>query len=329
MNIGYACINMQLSYPQKYGGQEKGVLPITTGRSMIRRTFDSRGVSYASEKTLDNCKDLERIVSWNILNDYHFFRITSNLAPWKSEYDWDDMPDIEQIRKHLNSTGILSKTHNLRLTSHPGPFNVLTSPHPHVVTNCVRDLTDHGDVFDMIGLSRTPYNKINIHIGGAYGDKESAMKRFCENFELLPDSVKSRLTVENDDKASMYSVKDLYYGVYKRIGIPIVFDYHHHKFCSGDMSEQEALEMALSTWPSDITPVVHYSESRRKEQLDETIRVQAHSDYIYDEIDTYGHDIDIMVEAKHKELAVQKYKELHMTDHYSSLPSVKAYDYGL
>ena len=325
MNIGYACINMQLSYPQQYGGQERGVLPITTGRSMIRRTFDSRGVSYASEKTLDNCKDLERIVSWNILNNYHFFRITSNLAPWKSEYDWDDMPDIEEIRKHLHSTGVMSKTHNLRLTSHPGPFNVLTSPHPHVVTNCVRDLTDHGDVFDMIGLSRTPYNKINIHIGGAYGDKESAMKRFCENFELLPDSVKSRLTVENDDRASMYSVKDLYYGVYKRIGIPIVFDYHHHKFCSGDMSEQEALEMAISTWPSDITPVVHYSESRRKEQLDETIRVQAHSDYIYDEIDTYGHDIDIMVEAKRKELAVQKYKELHMTDHYSSLPSVKAY----
>ena len=81
MNMGYACINMQLSYPQQYGGQERGVLPITTGRSMIRRTFDSRGVSYASEKTLDNCKDLERIVSWNILNDYHFFRITSNLAP--------------------------------------------------------------------------------------------------------------------------------------------------------------------------------------------------------------------------------------------------------
>jgi len=325
MNIGYACINMQLSYPQQYGGQEKGVLPITTGRSMIRRTFDSRGILYASEKTLSNCSDLEEIVKWNINNGYKFFRVTSNLAPWKSEYRWDDMPDIEQIRKHLWSAGTMANTHNLRLTSHPGPFNVLTSPRPHVVTNCVRDLTDHGDVFDMMNLSRTPYNKINIHIGGAYGDKESAMKRFCENFELLPDSVKSRLTVENDDRASMYSVKDLYYGVYERIGIPIVFDYHHHKFCSGDMSEQEALEMAISTWPSDITPAVHYSESRREEQLDETIRVQAHSDYIYDEIDTYGHDIDIMVEAKRKELAVQKYKELHMTDHYSNLPSVKAY----
>ena len=311
MNIGYACINMQLSYPQKYGGQERGVQPITTGRSMIRRTFDSRGVSYASEKTLDNCKDLEKIVSWNILNGYHFFRVTSNLAPWKSEYRWEDMPDIDEIRKHLHSTGVMSKTHNLRLTSHPGPFNVLTSPHPHVVTNCVSDLTDHGDVFDMMGLGRTPYNKINIHIGGAYGDKESAMERFCKNFELLPDSVKSRLTVENDDRASMYSVKDLYEGVYKRIGIPIVFDYHHHQFCTGDLSEKEALEMAISTCPKDIVPVVHYSESRREEQLDESIREQAHSDYIYNKIDTYGHDVDIMVEAKHKELAVKKYKELY------------------
>jgi len=313
MNIGYACINMQLSYPQKYGGQEKGVLPITTGRSMIRRTFDSEGIVYASEKTLSNCSDLEKIVKWNINNGYKFFRVTSNLAPWKSEYRWDEMPDIEQIRKHLWSAGTMANTHNLRLTSHPGPFNVLTSPHPHVVTNCVSDLTDHGDVFDMMNLSRTPYNKINIHIGGAYGDKESAMKRFCENFELLPDSVKSRLTVENDDRASMYSVKDLYEGVYKKIGIPIVFDYHHHQFCTGDLSEKEALEMALSTWPKDIVPVVHYSESRREEQLDESIRVQAHSDYIYNKINTYGNKFDIMVEAKAKELAVQKYIELHET----------------
>jgi len=312
MNIGYACINMQLSYPQKYGGKEKGVLPITTGRSMIKRTFLSKGVDYASELTLANAMDLDKIMDWNILNGYNFFRITSGLAPWKSEYEWDDLKDIERIRMYLHSAGVKAKSHNLRITSHPGPFNVLTSPHPHVVDNCVSDLTDHGSVFDMLGLSRTPYNKINIHIGGAYGDKESAMERFCVNFERLPDSVKSRLTVENDDKASMYSVKDLYEGVYKRIGIPIVFDYHHHKFCTGDLSEQQALEMAISTWPEGITPATHYSESRRDEQKDEKIRVQAHSDYVYDKIETYGNEIDVMVEAKHKELAVQKYKELHL-----------------
>ena len=312
MNIGYACINMQLSYPQKYGGKERGVKPITTGRSMIKRTFLSKGVDYASELTLANAMDLDKIIDWNILNGYNFFRITSGLAPWKSEYEWDDLKDIERIRMYLHSAGVKAKSHNLRITSHPGPFNVLTSPHPHVVENCIGDLTDHAATFDMMGLSETPYNKINIHIGGAYGDKESAMERFCVNFERLPDSVKSRLTVENDDKASMYSVKDLYEGVYKRIGIPIVFDYHHHKFCTGDLSEQQALEMAISTWPDDITPATHYSESRRDEQKDETIRVQAHSDYVYDKIETYGNEIDVMVEAKHKELAVQKYKELHL-----------------
>ena len=310
MSIGYACINMQLSYPQKYGGKEKGVEPITTGRSMIKRTFQTKGLDYASELTLKNVKDLNGIISWNVLNGYDFYRMSSGLAPWKTEYDWEDLKDIDSIRRWFHSAGTMAKTHNVRLTSHPGPYNVLVSPKEEVVENCIKDLTIHGDEFDMMGLSRTPYNKINIHLGGAYGDKEASMKRFVKNFPRLPESVRSRLTLENDDKASMYSVKDLYEGIYKKIGIPIVFDYHHHQFCTGGMSEQEALEMALSTW-GDIKPVTHYSESRRDEQEDETIRVQAHSDYVYNKIEMYGNDFDIMVEAKAKELAVDKYLQLH------------------
>ena len=302
MNIGYACINMQLSSQKP---------KIYTGRSMIKRTFKAKGIEYASELGLQNCKDLFEIVKWNNENGFPFFRITSNLFPWSSEYKLKDMPDHQEICDVLDEVGKYVADNNMRITSHPGPFNVLTSPHPHVVTNCIKDLSIHGEVFDMMGLSRTPYNKINIHIGGAYGDKESAMARFCVNFERLPDSVKSRLTVENDDKATMYSVRDLYDGVYTRIGIPIVFDYHHHQFCTGDMTEQQALELAITTW-GDIKPVVHYSESRRDEKKDVTIRVQAHSDYVYDKIETYGNDIDIMVEAKAKELAVQKYRELHL-----------------
>ena len=301
MNIGYACINMQLSSQKP---------KIYTGRSMIKRTFKAKGIEYASELGLQNCKDLFEIVKWNNKNGFPFFRITSNLFPWSSEYKLKDMPDHQEICDVLGEVGKYVADNNMRITSHPGPFNVLTSPHPHVVDNCINDLSTHGEVFDMMGLSRSPYNKINIHIGGAYGDKESAMARFCVNFGRLPDSVKSRLTVENDDKATMYSVRDLYDGVYKVIGIPIVFDYHHHQFCTGDMSEQKALELAIKTW-GDIKPVVHYSESRRDEKKDDTIRVQAHSDYIYDKIETYGNEIDIMVEAKAKELAVVKYIELH------------------
>ena len=308
--IGYACISMQLSYPTKYGNKPRGTQPITTNRSMIRRTFDEKGVDYASELCLQNVKDLHQLIQWNIVNIYDFYRLSSDMAPWKTEYEWDDLKDIDEIKKWFHSAGTMAKTHGVRLTAHPGPFNVLVSPNEQVVENTIKDLTIHGDEFDMMGLSRTPYNKLNIHCNGVYGDKLSAMDRFCKNFERLPESVQTRLTVENDDKASMYSVKDLMY-IHERIGIPIVFDYHHHKFCTGDLSEREALELAISTWPDDIVPVVHYSESRSKEQLDESIRPQAHSDYVIDYIDTYGHNVDIMVEAKHKELAVNKYKELH------------------
>ena len=180
----------------------------------------------------------------------------------------------------------------------------MVSPREHVVENTITDLTTHGEVFDLMGLSRTPYNKLNIHCNGVYGDKISAMDRFCKNFERLPESVQTRLTVENDDKASMYSVKDLMY-IHERIGIPIVFDYHHHKFCTGDLSEEEALKLAVSTW-GDIKPVVHYSESKAlNENLD--VKLQAHSDYIKEIPNTYGLDVDIMVEAKAKELTILEY----------------------
>ena len=299
--MGYACINMQLSSQKPR---------IYTGRSMIKRTFKSKGIDYASQLGLDNCKDLYKILEWNKENGFNFFRITSNLFPWSSEYNLSDMPDYDEICDILSKAGGYAIDNDIRITSHPGPFNVLTSPHPHVVENCINDLSIHGEVFDLMNLSRTPYNKINIHIGGAYGDKVSAMERFCENFHRLPDSVKTRLTVENDDKATMYSVVDLYEGVYCKIGIPIVFDYHHHRFCNGGLSEEDALEVAISTW-NNIVPVVHYSESRNIEQEDDKIRPQAHSDYVRDYIDTYGNRVDIMVEAKAKELAVLKYKEIH------------------
>ena len=305
--IGYACISMQLSYPTKYGGKPKGTKPITTNRSMIKRTFESKGIDYASEICLENVKDLHKIVSWNIMNGYDFFRMSSDMAPWKTEYDWSDLKDIDEIKKWFHSVGLMAHTHGVRLTTHPGPFNVLVSPHDHVIENCIKDLSIHGDEMDFMMLSRTPYNKINIHLGGVYGDKESAMDRFCKNFERLPENVQTRLTVENDDKASMYSVKDLYEGLYKRIGIPIVFDYHHFKFNTGGQTEQEALEMAISTWPKNITPIVHYSESKAEHELNESIKPQAHSDIINQLPNTYGKEVDVMVEAKHKELAIQPF----------------------
>lgn len=290
-NLGYACINMTL-------GKKK----ITTNRGMIKKTFLKEGIDRASELGLLNTKDLMKIVKWNEQNGFKLFRTTSNLFPWSSEYQLCDMPHFNSIASILKDIGELASEYGQRITSHPGPFNVLVSPNENVVKNTITDLSLHGEVFDLMGLSRTHYNVINIHCNGVYGDKESAMDRFCRNFERLPESVQTRLTVENDDKASMYSVKDLMY-IHQRTGIPIVFDYHHHKFCTGDLSEKDALEMAMSTWAEGIKPLVHYSESAPGKIP------QAHSDYIFEKINTYGYDLDIEVEAKMKELAVISYLE--------------------
>jgi UV DNA damage endonuclease len=116
------------------------------------------------------------------------------------------------------------------------------------------------------------------------------------------------LTLENDDKASMWSTKDIYDRIHKVIKIPIVFDYHHHRFCTGGQTEEEALKLAASTWPSDIKPVVHLSESRAAEYNDPKIRPQAHSDFILSPINSYGQEHDIMLECKMKEVALLKYR---------------------
>jgi UV DNA damage endonuclease len=297
-NLGYACINMTL-------GKQK----ITTNRSMIKRTFLERGIPYASELGLQNTRDLIEIIKWNHQHNINFFRMSSGLFPWCSEYNLSDMPHYKRISNLLAGAGNLATKYNQRITTHPGPFNVLLSPNEKVVQNTIKELSDHAEVFDLMGLSRTPYNKINIHCNGVYGDKQKAMDRFCKNFELLPESVQTRLTVENDDKASMYSVKDLMY-IHERIGIPIVFDYHHHKFCTGGLTEEEALKLAATTWGT-IKPVVHYSESKSLHENNDSIKPQAHSDYISEYINTYGLDVDIMIEAKAKELTLLEYRSVN------------------
>ena len=300
MKLGYACINMTL---QQAGG-------ITTNRGMRQKTFNERGLPYVSELALQNVKDLENIVKWNEEMGIKLFRMSSDIFPWVTYYTLQSLPDYEEIRSILENIGKLADKYGQRLTFHPSHFNALGSPNPTVVEKTIKELNAHSDIMDTMNLSATVYNKINIHIAGAYGDKQATLDRWISNYHKLNHNTKARLTVENDDKANMYSVKELYEGVYKKCGVPIVFDYYHHKFCTGGLSEQEALNLAIKTWPKDITPCCHYSESRRKEHLDESIRAQAHSDLIEDTICRYGNEVDVVVEAKHKELAVLNYYKL-------------------
>ncbi len=300
MNLGYACINMSM-------GKK-----VTTNRTMVKRTFNEKGLDYVSELALLNAKDVIRILEWNRLNGISLFRLSSALIPWGDNIDITQLKDYKEIKSELKKAGDFAKFHNMRINSHPGPFNVLVSPSESVVEKTIADLELHGKVFDMMGLSKTPYNNINIHCNGVYGDKKAAMDRFIKNFQRLSKSVQSRLTIENDDKASMYSVKDLMY-ICEKIGIPIVFDYHHHQFCTGDLSEEQALKLASTTWPKNIKQEVHYSESKALHENNPKEKPQAHSYLINTLPNTYGLDLDIMVEAKGKELAILPYlkKELN------------------
>jgi UV DNA damage endonuclease len=296
MRLGYACINLTLA--------EKNV---KVNRSMMKRSFLTKGIDYASELALANIEDLEKIIDWNIDNEIYLYRMSSDMFPWMSEYELSDLPHFDDIKTILARSGQKATKNNLRLTFHPGPFNVLASQNIKVISNTEKELRQHGEITDLMGLPVSPYSKINIHVGGAYGDKIAALDRFAASYEKLPDTARKRLTVENDDKANLYSVKDLMW-LHKQTHIPIVFDYFHHLFCTGGWQEGEALAAALSTWPEDIKPVVHFSSPKRIFE-DGAAMATSHADYLYEMLDHYGRDIDIMLEAKAKEYALIKYKK--------------------
>ena len=305
MNYGYACINETLS-----SGPKKQ--RITTNRSMIKRTFKEKGIKYASELALENVKDLVKILQWNEEHNIKFYRMSSDIFPWLSEYSFYDLPHYKEIKYWLRYAGDYATEKGHRLTFHPGPFCCLASPNFEVVEKTYTELNNHSRIFDMMGFEPSHYNKINIHVGGTYGDKDKTAKRFIENFHRaggLEENCKKRFTLENDDKASMWSTKDIYDKIYHETGIPIVFDYHHHRFCTGGLTEREALELAAATWVPWIRPVVHVSESKAIESGDPKIRPQAHSDFIKKPVNNYGLTHDIMLECKKKELALLKLRE--------------------
>lgn len=293
---GYCCINMTLKEESN----------IYIGRSMIKRTFLEKGISYAAELAEANVRDMIELIKWNEKHDIKLYRMSSDMFPWMSEYEFSDLPNYAKISTLLKGAGALAQKYDQRLTFHPGPFDVLASLNPNVVAKTIKDLNKHGELMDLMGLPRTPYAAINIHVNTTQGGKEEALQRFVDNFELLDDSVKTRLVVENDDKEKQYTTEDLYECVYSKIGIPITFDYHHHWCHPGKLTQEEALKLAAETW-GDTKQLVHFSSCKTIHEDASQTNKRAHADYIYEFINDYGLDLDVEIEAKAKELAVQKY----------------------
>jgi UV damage endonuclease UvdE len=297
--FGYAALNRTLREDD-----------VRTNRGMQQATFEERGLSYAGELAEQNIRGVRRIIEWNLDHDIRFYRITSDLIPWYSQYELDELPNSETVLDLLTEIGDLAAANDVRLTFHPSHFVKLGSPTESVVDNAVRDLECHGTLMDALGLSRSPYNSINVHIGAHYDDKEATAERFCAAVDRLSPAVRSRLTVENDDTESLWSVPELVASVHDEIGVPVVYDDLHHQFTDRGYTRAEAMTMAVETW-DDIRPIIHYSEPRRLHEADPAVSPQNHSDYVVGPISTYGHAVDVMIEAKMKEQAVLQYRARH------------------
>jgi UV DNA damage endonuclease len=298
-NIGYCCIPLGCNQ----GKPKKEHLLVNRG--MVRRTFDAKGLPYVSELVLLNLKDTLKVIDYNIKNNILVYRLSSDSFPWMSEYEFSELPNFNLIEKLLKQIGDKAKSSGMRLSYHPGPFNVLASENDSVVEKAIKELNKHAELMDLMSLDQSHYYPINIHIGTTKPTLEDAAKKFCVNFHKLSDSCKSRLTIENDDSPTQYSVKMLYDWLYKEINIPIVFDQHHFNYGPQDQTMEEALRLAHSTW-NGVKPLTHMSSPKTLEDVKG--RKTAHADYIYEEIKTYGLEFDTEIEEKAKDLAVIQYR---------------------
>jgi UV DNA damage endonuclease len=292
--VGYACINMTL-----------GNDGIMTNRDAILKTFRGKGLGHVSKLALANVKDLFKVIQWNEENGFKFYRVSSGLFPWMTEYEFDDLPDWPEIKEVLLQIGDYVTQVGQRLEFHPSHYTILASPNEKTLARSMKDLEQHSRIFDEMGLTPSHWNCLNIHVGGAYGNKQEATHRWCTNFLKLSENCRKRVVVENDDKANMYSVKDLYEMIYQKVGVPITFDIFHHTFCTGDLSAQEAADLAASTW-KDAPLVIHWSSSKRLYEVADAKPV-AHADYIYDEFNDWGTGGWFMCESKAKELSILEY----------------------
>jgi UV DNA damage endonuclease len=229
------------------------------------------------------------------------FRIMSPLFPRMTHpdvgYGLPDLPDGGDITLQLGAIRRFARQHDIRLSFHPDQFVVLSSPHPAVVANSIRELEYQAGLAEALGA-----DVINIHAGGVYGDKPAALQRFCRVFPGLPDNVRARLTLENDDVS--YTVRDLL-PVCEKLTIPLVYDVHHHRCNPDGLSVEEATRLAKETWQRvGREQYCHLSSPRAGWGSGNP---KPHADYINlgDLPDCWlGQEMTVDIEAKAKELAV-------------------------
>lgn len=279
MKIGYPCINRSI-----------GCTANTTFRL----------ASYSEQnliaKVINNLNCLESILQYNAQNKLLFFRISSDLVPFAShpicKFKWQ-----KYFRDRFESIGTYIKKQKMRISMHPDQFVLLNAINKDIVKKSIKDLIYHCQILDLLGLDSTA--KVQIHVGGVYGDKIAAIERFVREYQKLRQEIKRRLVIENDHIS--YSLKDCL-KAHEQTGVPILVDSFHHECLNNGETVNQALKMASKTWHKhDGCVMVDYSSQKPKAKKGthtEHINARHFTRFINH---TKRNNFDIMLEIKDKE----------------------------
>lgn len=249
-----------------------------------------------------------RILKYNKALNIHVYRLTSRLVPLATHPDLCEWDYITDFKSELQQIGQFIIENNFRVSAHPDHFTLINSPLEKVVDDAVKDLDYHVKLFEAMGLGDYKY-KLVLHVGGVYGNKKEAADRFCENCGRLPDRIRKRLIIENDDKSfNTYDVLE----ICNRIKLPMVLDVHHHNCLLEPGELKHVLPDIFKTWDGEeLNPKIHFSSPKSEKDY------RSHADYIdYDSFVDFlsiaketGRDFDVMLEAKAKDTALLKLSE--------------------
>lgn len=288
IRLGYACISKTLSN-------------VTTSSTITYTTFqkdkDYKKIDTAIKSNLNALKE---ILTYNIKNNIHFFRLSSKLIPLatKSDVIFDY---IDPYKDYYNSIAKIIKDNKLRIDFHPDEFCVLNSTKSEVVKNSIAILEYHYNLLKALEIK----NKILVlHIGGNTFGKKNSISRFINNFNTLSKEIQESIAIENDDK--IFNISDCVY-ISKKLNVPVILDYHHHICNHDELDINDYLKDILSSW-HNTTPKMHFSSPKNKTKKD----FRSHNDYInvddfinfIDLLKPFNHDVDIMIEAKAKDEAL-------------------------
>ena len=266
-----------------------------------------RGQEFVEQLCLANVRDIPKMLRWNDRYGIKFMRLSSEMFPFAShpEYGYKLAPFASEA---LAEVGKVAAELGHRLTTHPGQYTQLGSPRKPVIDNALRDLDYHAEMLSLLKLPPQQDRDavMILHLGGVFGDKAATLARFRENYAKLPQGVKDRLVLENDDVS--WCVHELL-PLCEELNIPFVLDYHHHNIIFDDTQIREGTKdiidlypRILATWKrKNITPKMHYSEPTPEAITGRQRR--KHNPRVAT-LPPCPNNMDLMIEAKDKEQAV-------------------------